>query len=584
MKLPVFKKVFTLASLAAMFLSLYYEDQSTAYQAVPDEQLIQTDSIITQKTTVSIIQSDKPDAGQITYDEIKSMISQAVSLAGGFDTLIHDGDRVILKPNLVASRDYSWNSQPLPAEVNGITTDWRVVKAVSELVRERNPHGKIYIMEGSGADKTFRIMPALKYYKFNFPAVDSLIYLENTAAWEDYSSPNLATVVLPASKALYPDNLKPNRTKEFYLNRLYKEAEVLISIPVLKNHEYTGVTGAIKNVGIGGTPANIYGSGAQSSSRQDLNRIDHRADNNMDNLHRWIHDYYLCRPVDYVIMDGLQGSQNGPVAGGSMGARNLKECQKNMRLIIAGKNALSVDAIEALIIGNDPAKVNHLNYLSKDSVGYINPAYIKIAGKKVHEVKKKFIFGAWTPGSVSQYSDFTAPVCTLNSCRTDGQKLYVSVSGNEIFMSGISYNGNMLDQVAVSKFSNMVFNTGIDNPDISKIRIYVYDKYLNCTELNPGATDVRQKQVQKKGFGLMQNYPNPFNPATKINYSIGEDCNADLSVFDVNGKKVCTLFNGYSRSGEHTVNFDGRHLCSGIYYYTLSAGKYRETKKLILLK
>ena len=108
--------------------------------------------VILPASTVAIVQSDKASAADIEYEEIKAMIREAVELAGGFSDLIFDGARGGIKPNLVNWTDYTrpgWGGTAVP-EANGVTTDWRVTKAVVELVRELNPSGKVYIMEGSG--------------------------------------------------------------------------------------------------------------------------------------------------------------------------------------------------------------------------------------------------------------------------------------------------------------------------------------------------------------------------------------------------------------------------------------------------
>ena len=87
-------------------------------------------------------------------------------------------------------------------------------------------------------------------------------------------------------------------------------------------------------------------------------------------------------------------------------------------------------------------------------------------------------------------------------------------------------------------------------------------------------------------FILEQNYPNPFNPTTKIKYQITNLSFVSLKVFDVLGKKVATLVNEEKTAGSYEVEFSTNNLqlTSGIYFYTLSAGSFIETKKMVLLK
>jgi len=87
-----------------------------------------------------------------------------------------------------------------------------------------------------------------------------------------------------------------------------------------------------------------------------------------------------------------------------------------------------------------------------------------------------------------------------------------------------------------------------------------------------------------KEYKLAQNYPNPFNPSTTIKYSIPSSEFITLKVFDVLGNEVETLVNEEKSAGSYEVNFNASNLASGIYFYTLQAGKFTETKKLILLK
>jgi predicted acyl esterase len=85
-------------------------------------------------------------------------------------------------------------------------------------------------------------------------------------------------------------------------------------------------------------------------------------------------------------------------------------------------------------------------------------------------------------------------------------------------------------------------------------------------------------------FELAQNYPNPFNPATTINYSIPSAGNISLKIYDIAGREVASLVNGYMESGIHSINFNAQNLSSGIYFYKLSAPGFTEVKKMVLVK
>lgn len=85
-------------------------------------------------------------------------------------------------------------------------------------------------------------------------------------------------------------------------------------------------------------------------------------------------------------------------------------------------------------------------------------------------------------------------------------------------------------------------------------------------------------------FLLHQNYPNPFNPTTTIRFSIPYERHVTLKIFDILGKEKTTLVNKKMNIGNYEVTFNGSNLMSGVYFYTLEAGDFRETKKMLLIK
>lgn len=83
---------------------------------------------------------------------------------------------------------------------------------------------------------------------------------------------------------------------------------------------------------------------------------------------------------------------------------------------------------------------------------------------------------------------------------------------------------------------------------------------------------------------LSQNYPNPFNPVTKIKFSIPKEGMVTLKVFDMLGREVAELVNGFKTTGTYIVDFSGSELSSGIYYYRLETPEFFDVKKMILIK
>ncbi|MCK4978772.1 MAG: T9SS type A sorting domain-containing protein, partial [Candidatus Delongbacteria bacterium] len=85
-------------------------------------------------------------------------------------------------------------------------------------------------------------------------------------------------------------------------------------------------------------------------------------------------------------------------------------------------------------------------------------------------------------------------------------------------------------------------------------------------------------------FELSQNYPNPFNPSTEISFSIKNNSQVKLSVYNSGGEIVSKMINGMMKKGSHSVNFDASELTGGIYFYKLEVDGRSLEKKMLLLK
>ncbi|MCH8941930.1 MAG: T9SS type A sorting domain-containing protein [Bacteroidetes bacterium] len=101
-------------------------------------------------------------------------------------------------------------------------------------------------------------------------------------------------------------------------------------------------------------------------------------------------------------------------------------------------------------------------------------------------------------------------------------------------------------------------------------------------------TDIQKGFDLPTHFYLYQNYPNPFNPSTVINYMLVEGGYVTLKVYDVLGREIAVLINEEKPVGVYEVEFSamsrGIELPSGIYFYRLQAGKFIETKKMVLIR
>jgi hypothetical protein len=97
-------------------------------------------------------------------------------------------------------------------------------------------------------------------------------------------------------------------------------------------------------------------------------------------------------------------------------------------------------------------------------------------------------------------------------------------------------------------------------------------------------TGVSNGNAIPTGFTLTQNYPNPFNPSTTIRFSLHRSGSASLMVFDLLGREVATLVNGYTTMGLHEVRFNATNLASGVYAYRLTSGNFTEVKRMTVVK
>ncbi|WP_428236233.1 T9SS type A sorting domain-containing protein [Gracilimonas sp.] len=97
-------------------------------------------------------------------------------------------------------------------------------------------------------------------------------------------------------------------------------------------------------------------------------------------------------------------------------------------------------------------------------------------------------------------------------------------------------------------------------------------------------TDIETESVQPDKFKLSQNYPNPFNPTTNINFSLPKTTDVQLTVYSMLGQKVATLVNSTMPAGDHSISWDAQDMASGLYIYTIQAGDFSQTKKMVLMK
>ena len=192
---------------------------------------------------------------------------------------------------------------------------------------------------------------------------------------------------------------------------------------------------------------------------------------------------------------------------------------------------------------------------------------------------------------------------------------------HELFASGLVWHFPFPDSaqsIPVSRYSNIDnpaimetwsvsspdCGTGSDSLWFSDARGFVgresHFRYGDCHNTRTvGVTEVRLRgnpvvsalawTPMLLKLDLVQNWPNPFNPSTSIEYRIAGDGKTGeervkLAVYDLLGREVAVLVDGYQTPGEHRVTFDARMLASGIYFYRLIAGGAVQTRRMALVK
>ena len=180
-----------------------------------------------------------------------------------------------------------------------------------------------------------------------------------------------------------------------------------------------------------------------------------------------------------------------------------------------------------------------------------------------------------TENVVDAYGPMTLPGgIVVDALRIREDKITLTdIGGFIIYDRNISYTflGKNGEQVSVPSDTT--------EPNIGLIR-----NSASISWNSARVTAVENEYPLPNKFSLEQNYPNPFNPSTSIQYAIDGRRFVSLKVFDVLGNEVATLVKEEKPTGVYEVNFNATQLSSGIYFYTLKAGSFIETKKLILMK
>jgi hypothetical protein len=147
--------------------------------------------------------------------------------------------------------------------------------------------------------------------------------------------------------------------------------------------------------------------------------------------------------------------------------------------------------------------------------------------------------------------------------------------GQKLVGSGAAGNAFQGGSVAISSDGSTFIEGGYtDNSDAGAVWVFV-NQGIGIKSIS--------NEVPNK-FSLSQNYPNPFNPSTKIKFALPKSSYVKIFVYDALGREIETIVNEQLNAGTYEAEWIAEKYSSGIYYYTLSAGNYIETKKMVLVK
>lgn len=178
--------------------------------------------------------------------------------------------------------------------------------------------------------------------------------------------------------------------------------------------------------------------------------------------------------------------------------------------------------------------------------------------------------------------DFSDPILSVQS-EADGTLPEVTITSAEL-------EAALGDLLAADE--SMVFNWTVFlvAEDGEEVQVSVKDgpvftpTYREVLIQGSEVTSGELEDELPRTMELRQNYPNPFNPTTVIEFTVPEDTDVRLSVYDVLGRQVSLLVNEHKSAGSYEVNFDATRLASGVYIYRLEAGDTFRTKRMMLVK
>jgi len=249
------------------------------------------------------------------------------------------------------------------------------------------------------------------------------------------------------------------------------------------------------------------------------------------------------------------------------------------------------------------------------SVDFISDSYSfsqSVTGHnyRADNIPYKYVFSAWSSGYPGQLNPSEAvrlsyenvsipfyitddiapkvPIVSIEQVNSNGLFTFFSwkIADEDTFdidKAQIYVDGNLWKELDARIFKSAVCPI---TDTIQQLKMKLTDIGGNeSTFSNAIVVDVKEIDDKRpKEYSLSQNYPNPFNPTTAILYQIPVESHVTLKVYDLLGRELEVLVNEEKPAGFYDVKYNASSLSSGIYFYTIKAGDFVQTKKFILLK
>jgi len=311
---------------------------------------------------------------------------------------------------------------------------------------------------------------------------------------------------------------------------------------------------------------------------------------------RWL-DFDMIRYISLLLVIGLAWGQNFSSKG------YLRHLEASFCMDNCGAYYLE-DELAYFInyISNDNDSINFNHYINRfvhiegDSISCTECVGISVTSIDISYDCELPVNCFDDPCSTSNCFSHPTAECIPNYCGgcwsdyyLDGELIQCGVPEGCVDLTGIDFG--LCDMgLGIGWINNHCESISgcdwvIDSVDYSEAFFDSMDDcHQSCMILN-----IESYSALPFSYNIYHNYPNPFNPVTTLQYDLPEDAMVNITIFDMMGRVVSNLVSSQQNAGYKSIqwnatNNQGQPVSAGVYLYSIEAGKFRQTKKMILLK